>query len=296
MKMLKITALAPLLFMFTACVDSIALSENTSDQDVLAQKIPSNEEIAETMIESSLFHLHESELFGITPEGSCRSGVTPPDPVKKGVVTLTFDDGPSSATTSIVLDVLAKYKIKATFFMLGSRASSSPSMVSRVVRDGHIIANHSTSHPNFRTLSSANARRQIEVSDRVLSPYMTGAKYFRYPYGNSTCTGNAILTENGYQIPIGWHVDSCDWALTDNYASAKEVKACGGPVGPRSVVNHTLSMVDRMGGGIVLFHDIHANTARNLETIIVALIKRGYTFTNLSDTQAYPKLNSNRGS
>jgi len=208
------------------------------------------------------------------------------------LVTLTFDDGPNPATTPKILDILAKYNVKATFFVLGSRGASHPALLQRIAREGHIVANHSINHPNFWSLSEAEARRQIQTTDGVIRPYIiSSVKFFRYPYGNSTCTANNVLGSLGYQRAVGWHVDTCDWAITSGYLSPKQAKACGGTPGKVDIAGHFLRVTERKGGGVVLMHDIHASTANNLERYIAGLQQRGYRFTNLDNARAYPNLN-----
>ena len=81
--------------------------------------------------------------------GSQIFGKTLTAPRKRGELALTFDDGPNPAWTPQLLDVLAKHGVKATFFMVGSFAEAEPELVRRVAEAGHLIGNHSWSHPNL---------------------------------------------------------------------------------------------------------------------------------------------------
>lgn len=274
---------------------SYAHSQNLIDLEAqkealeMARDLPSDAEMNEQMINSSLL-LREQNSRGygtFKSAGNCKF-TRLPDPPVPNVVTLTFDDGPAGPTGE-VLDVLRNHGIKATFFMLGSNAAANPGLLQRVHNEGHLVANHSTNHPSFWSLNAAETQRQIDVADRILSPYMAGRKFFRYPYGNSSCTGNSYLQAKGYQAPVAWHVDSCDWAYANGSLSSGQRKACGASSNEMST--HVLQGIGRTRGGIVLFHDIHRKTAQSLDLIIRSLKAQGYRFTNLNDASTYPNLN-----
>lgn len=218
--------------------------------------------------------------------GSCKyiSSIFQPPPTK--TVALTFDDGPSSTLTPVVLDVLKKYGIKATFFMQGNAARKNPNIVKRVAREGHIVASHSFSHPNFHTLSQGNQASEITTTDSILRSEMPAAnRFFRYPYGNSTCSSNSLVHRMGYRGIVGWHVDSCDWAFSKNgYVTRKQAEICAvSAANTASFVGHVVASIRNRGGGIVLLHEIHSRTVYSLEEIIVRLQRDGYKFTNLDD-------------
>jgi peptidoglycan-N-acetylglucosamine deacetylase len=197
----------------------------------------------------------------------------------KRVVSLTFDDGPGPGTEK-VLDILKKHNIKATFFMVGMVADKLRPIVERVSAEGHIIGNHSWSHPNFHMLSNEKQKDEIFKADAAVYKNTTQVgKFFRYPFGNSSCFGNKTVRDMGYKI-VGWHVDSCDWAFdATGRVSEKEANVCG--VIPRntgSLLSHILYSVHSEEGGIILMHDIHARTISILEPLIVALKSEGYSF------------------
>src|ERR1700730_11729175 len=76
-------------------------------------------------------------------------------------IALTFDDGPSAKLTPKLLDLLAAHHIKVTFFLIGENVAEHPEIVAREAREGHEVANHSWSHPNFGKMSDENVRSQI---------------------------------------------------------------------------------------------------------------------------------------
>src|SRR5690606_30613850 len=103
----------------------------------------------------------------------------------KREVALSFDDAPDEVYTEQVLDVLKKYNVKATFFIVGNRAEAHPELVKRMVREGYGIGNHSYNHANLPKLSDANFRSQIIRTQQILKDLAGYAPQFvRPPYGN----------------------------------------------------------------------------------------------------------------
>jgi len=198
------------------------------------------------------------------------------------VLALTFDDGPEPVQTEHILDVLRRHHIKATFFMIGEQVKRYPELVAKVTAEGHhLIANHSWDHPNFHSIDVADQTLQVEKTEQELAGIMTH-KFFRYPYGNSTCETNDYLHKLGYKI-VGWHIDSCDWAFDKSgEVDAKEAATCGVlPQYEKDYVGHVLSAMRAHNGGIVLMHEIHPNTLKKLEEIIELALADGYSFDSI---------------
>jgi peptidoglycan/xylan/chitin deacetylase (PgdA/CDA1 family) len=213
---------------------------------------------------------------------------TPPPP---GLVALTFDDGPDPERTEQILEVLDHYDIPATFFFIGEKMEKYPELVSKVLaKKRHLIGSHSWSHPNFHDIGDATQQTEIE---RGLAQMPTDArlKIYRYPYGNSTCGGNELLHAQGYQI-VGWHVDSCDWAFDrTGTVDVHEALSCGVLSQYRSdFVGHVAAAVRARRGGIVLMHEIHANTLAKLADVIEEIRRDGFIFTRLDDPLLEPSL------
>ena len=99
-------------------------------------------------------------------------------------IALTFDDGPSAKLTPKLLDLLAAHHIKATFFLIGQNAAEFPDIVAREVREGHEVANHSWSHPNFNKMSDEGVRTQLRrTDDAIRSAINSRPTLLRPPYG-----------------------------------------------------------------------------------------------------------------
>lgn len=221
----------------------------------------------------------------------CRSGVRIPDPLTRNVIALTFDDGPNPDTTPKILDTLKSRGVVATFFVLGSKARAHPEIMARIQAEGHMVASHSQTHKNFSTLGAAQTTYEIKTPDAILSAYYPKGKFFRYPYGISSCQGNDTLAANKYQPAVGWHIDTCDWAMSDGYFTQAEAEVCGGRAGSVNFYNHSISRINSQGGGVALFHDIHQATARNIDAIVRSLQSSGYKFVRVDNKTYFPNLN-----
>src|SRR5260370_18765318 len=101
----------------------------------------------------------QSQLFG----ASFARGADPRQ------LALTYDDGPNDSCTQSLLDVLSKYGVKATFFLIGRHVRSRPDIARQIAEAGHAIGNHTYSHPNLIFTSLRKLRRELEISERVLT-------------------------------------------------------------------------------------------------------------------------------
>src|SRR6266516_2640422 len=189
-------------------------------------------------------------------------------------IAMTFDDGPSATLTPKLLDLLAAHHIKATFFVIGENVAEHPEIVERAAREGHEIANHSWSHPNFGKMSDEGVRRQLTRTDDAIKN-ATGVRptLLRPPYGSITARQKRwIHDEFGYQI-ILWDVDPYDWKRP----------------GPSVVCNRILK--ETRPGSIVLSHDIHPGTIEAMPSTFDQLQAKGFKFVTVSELirMAVPK-------
>ncbi|MCR8844613.1 polysaccharide deacetylase family protein [Paenibacillus sp. SC116] len=126
-------------------------------------------------------------------------------------VALTFDDAPDQLFTPRVLDVLNEYKVKATFFVVGNRAQKHPDIIDRIVKEGHILGNHTYNHPNLAKVSNTAFQREVVDTQKTIKK-LTGKtmRYLRPPYGNITEEQIKWLVSKKISI-VNWNVDSLDW-------------------------------------------------------------------------------------
>ncbi len=178
------------------------------------------------------------------------------------LVALTFDDGPSTATTPRLLDILQQKQVHVTFFVLGDLARRSPGIVHREQAEGHEVGSHTMYHNQLTKLSFADVRGEAAEMDRIFTEILGQVSPFtRPPYGSYNATVGQALG----QPMILWSVDPRDWA--DRNAT--------------TVCNRVLnSTVD---GSIVLIHDIHATTVDAVPCIIDGLRARGFEFLTVSE-------------
>jgi polysaccharide deacetylase family sporulation protein PdaB len=198
-------------------------------------------------------------------------------PTKEKVIALTFDDGPSSAYTPKILDILKQYQAKATFFVVGSCVKDHPDIAKREILEGHEIANHTYHHSVFRGLSEEEIREELRKTQQTIEE-LTGfsPKLFRPPGGYYSDTIIHVANQEGYTVVMwSWHQDTHDWKKP----------------GVNRIVKKVLSNARK--GDIVLFHD-HGGDRRQtiaaLKIILPELKKRGYKFVTISELlKMHPK-------
>ncbi|MFK7695078.1 polysaccharide deacetylase family protein [Paenibacillus sp. HJGM_3] len=179
-------------------------------------------------------------------------------------IALTFDDGPDQLYTPQILDVLKAHQVKATFFLLGKRAEANPNIVQRIVQEGHVIGNHSYSHPLFTKLSVEEYKQQIDRTSAILQAQIGYTpKLIRPPYGEITEEQLQWTGSNRYVI-VNWNIDSLDW----KGLSADQVS--------HNIISHA------RGGAIVLQHSAGGDkqnlsgTVAALSTVISKIKADGY--------------------
>lgn len=136
---------------------------------------------------------------------------------RDAVAALTFDDGPHPQFTPPLLEILAHYQVRATFFMLGEAAQKYPDLVRQVAQAGHTIGNHSWDHPKFPLISRRARRQQLHACEQAIAPY--GQRLFRPPFGQQNDASRFDAWWLGYQV-INWNLDSRDWIDDDAHSIA----------------------------------------------------------------------------
>jgi peptidoglycan/xylan/chitin deacetylase (PgdA/CDA1 family) len=180
-------------------------------------------------------------------------------PNKPGELALTFDDGPNPAATPRLLDILADHKIAATFFVLGGRAQANRELVRRMVTAGHLVGNHSFSHPNLAVSPSARIRQELlKTRDELEQITGVACRFFRPPFGARRPATLAIARELG-MIPVLWNAMTNDW----KEPSAQKIAA---------QLSDKIDQITRSGraANIVLHDGGHAESAANREPSLTA--------------------------
>jgi peptidoglycan-N-acetylglucosamine deacetylase len=210
-------------------------------------------------------------------------------------IALTFDDGPN-ADTAAVLDVLRQYNIKATFFIVGFMAHAHPAMLQRIAAEGHLLANHSASHPELTSRFDDDPQELIyqlrDVHDQI-APLMkqTDRLFFRAPYGYWRAAHAAILNNDpvlrNYTGPVYWDAGG-DITMRDGYVMSSADWDCWRHHWAAHVcAKGYLREIRRENGGVVLMHCIHTQSGALVAEVVPPLIEEGYSFVRIDQVQEY---------
>ena len=137
---------------------------------------------------------------------------------QRPVAALTFDDGPETPSTGVILDILGRHGAKATFFVTGEAARRHPDIILRTLAEGHEIGNHTYSHADLTALPLSQVRTEMGRTDAVLAPCRT--RLVRPPFGRLDVSTNLLLAAMRRRV-ILWSVTSSDWSE----ASPSRIKA-----------------------------------------------------------------------
>jgi peptidoglycan/xylan/chitin deacetylase (PgdA/CDA1 family) len=187
---------------------------------------------------------------------------------------LTFDDGPNDPFTLKLLDVLAKHSVKATFFMIGKYVDQRPDIVRDVVAAGHVVANHTYTHPNLIFQSQSQFHDELARCERALGSAVgeNHAPLFRPPFGGRRPAVFRTLKRSGMK-PILWSVTGWDWSAR----SAEQIE--------RKVTEQI------RGGDVILLHDgghlqfgtDRSFTVKATDRLIARYRGEGYIFSTIPE-------------
>jgi peptidoglycan-N-acetylglucosamine deacetylase len=172
-------------------------------------------------------------------------------------VTLTFDDGPDLATTPKLLERLAELRVKATFFVLGSKIEKPDgrAIVEKIAAEGHQIGNHGFSHVDFTKLIPAAVEDEIKRTEELIGILDRGIKLWRPPFGLHNAIVDNVVSKLGYRLVL-WNVSSLDW--TEEYQNG-------------SWVSHTMKQIVLTQNCVVLAHDIFPSTVAHVPQLVKAI-------------------------
>lgn len=194
-----------------------------------------------------------------------------PRPSKK--LALTYDDGPNDPYTLRLLEVLAKHDVKATFFMIGRYVYQKPEIARELVKAGHVVGNHTLTHPQLIFESPTQIRAQLTSCERILSDTIGAhSNLFRPPFGGRRPAVMRIVREQGLD-PIMWSVTGYDWKPTT-----------------ADRIMHSVTRQLR-GGDVILLHDgghedmgaDRTHTVEATDRIIARYKSEGYEFVTIPE-------------
>ena len=180
-------------------------------------------------------------------------------------VSLSFDAAWGNEDTQMLIDILAKYNVKATFFVVGEWVDKYPESVKALHDAGHEVMNHSNAHPHMAKLTAKQIIDEVNrCSDKIEAVTGVRPTLFRCPYGEYD--DNVIGTVNGMGLTaVQWDTDSLDWK---KLTAGEIYKRVSSKVQP---------------GSIVLFHNAGLHTPEALPSIIEYLLAEGYTIVPISE-------------
>ncbi len=211
-------------------------------------------------------------------------------------IALTFDDGPN-AYTPAVLDALKDQGVKATFFIVGRMAKAYPEVLARIAAEGHLLGNHSATHPVLGRRYDEHPELlldQIRQVDDEIAPLMPAgtAMFFRAPYGAWRAEHAVLLNADPvlkkYIGPIYWDVGG-DVAMSDDgyILSAADWSCWHRGWDASTCAKGYLREIRRKDGGVVIMHCVHAESAALVYAVVPALVEEGYTFVRLDQVASY---------
>lgn len=184
---------------------------------------------------------------------------------KEKKIALSFDVSWGDDNTEKILEVLDKYNVKATFFIVGGWIDQYPDKLSEIYKRGHEIGNHSNKHPDMTKLSREKIIQDIDIADaKIRKVTGEGTKLFRCPEGSYNDNVIKTVKETGYYC-VQWDVDSIDW------------REQGADLEYNRIMKNTKP------GSILLFHNNAKYTPDNLPKIIEKLQSQGYKFVKVGD-------------
>lgn len=195
-------------------------------------------------------------------------------PTTRHVMVLTFDGGAGAQGAASILATLAREHVPATFFLTGNFVAANPSTTRAMAAAGHVVGDHTLTHPHSVTLSSAALTREVTVTaERILATTGRSPRpWFRFSYGEYDARTLRVVNDLGYGA-IGWTVDTLGWKGKEAGSSSDVVRRVRAGISP---------------GAIVLMHlganpdDGTTYDADALPAVIAAIRAAGYGFVTVA--------------
>jgi peptidoglycan/xylan/chitin deacetylase (PgdA/CDA1 family) len=187
------------------------------------------------------------------------------------LIALTYDDGPNDPHTLRLLDVLAKHDVRATFFLIGRYVQERPEIVREMVKAGHIVGNHTFTHPLLTFKSAGEIREELtKCRDALQGAIGEHSNLFRPPFGGRRPAVLSTVRELGLE-PVMWNVTGYDWSAPPAAAIelnvAKQIR--GGDIILLHDGGHKLMGADRSQTVLATDHLIKRHKSQEYEFVTV---------------------------
>ena len=185
------------------------------------------------------------------------------------VIYLTFDCGYEyNNNTAKILDILKEKKVSAAFFCTLSFIKNQPATTGRMISEGHIVGNHSTTHPTFPYISRTEMAKELYGVDEYLKKnFGYENKYFRFPTGGFSESALELCTSLGYRS-VFWSMAYSDWDTANQMGHDAALETVCSRIHP---------------GAVILLHAVSDDNVSILAEFIDYAQAKGYTFACLDD-------------
>ncbi len=184
------------------------------------------------------------------------------------VLYLTFDCGYENGYTEKILDVLKEKNVNAAFFCTLPQVKENPELIKRMIKEGHIVGNHSVTHRSFAEISTSQMEKEIKEMEKFLTENFNYSEpYFRFPKGEYTEQALKTVESLGY-TSVFWSLAYSDWDLNNQK-------------GEQYAFDKVVSRLHP--GAVILLHSVSPDNANALDDIIDEAKRQGYKFKSLRD-------------
>lgn len=184
------------------------------------------------------------------------------------VVYLTFDVGYDNGYTGIILDTLKEKNVTAAFFCTVDEMKSDPQSIARMINEGHIVGNHTNTHPSMDELTRTQMMEEIKgFDDYIRTNFGYSAMYFRFPKGEYSDSALDLVGSLGY-TSVFWSLAYSDWDTSNQK-------------GAQYAIDTVISRIHP--GAVILLHAVSSDNAEALGDIIDEIRNMGYEFRSLED-------------
>ncbi len=186
----------------------------------------------------------------------------------KKVLYLTFDCGYENGYTAKILDTLKEKNVKAAFFCTLPQMRDNPELIARMINEGHIVGNHSVTHPDFSTLNKEQIIDEIKgFDDYIREKFGYSSLFFRFPQGKYSEYAVTAINDLGYKC-VFWSLAYADWDINAQKGASYAKENVMSRIHP---------------GAVILLHSVSSDNAGALADIIDLCVEKGYEFHSLAD-------------